>query len=142
MEITFRNAPLAEVVVELRWQPTQVGIIPFQTPGTPQPSVIVGTTELENFYADFANNIAKHGFVRSERLIPSGMPAIQGQAVLRFRSTLPDKTGVLYQVGPGMFSANAIPPYRSWRISFLKWRKGWTSSFRAVTVTIRDRSVP
>jgi uncharacterized protein (TIGR04255 family) len=120
MEVTFRNAPLVEVLVELRWQPTQLGIVPVpQAIGLQsQPSAVIGTTELEHFYTDFANVIAKHGFVRSERLIPTGAPAIQGQAVVRFRSSSPDKTGVLYQVGPGMFSANAVPPYRSWKNFF------------------------
>jgi len=38
----------------------------------------------------------------------------QWQVVSRFRSNDPALKTVLYQIGPGIFSANAVPPYRSW----------------------------
>jgi uncharacterized protein (TIGR04255 family) len=116
MEVTFRNAPLVETVAEVRWQSAQGGVSIPQPAALSQPaiSVVVGTTDLENFYTQFGGEIFERGFARSERIVPVGVPALQGQAVMRFRSSLPEKATVLYHVGPGIFSANALPPYRSW----------------------------
>jgi uncharacterized protein (TIGR04255 family) len=36
------------------------------------------------------------------------------QPVYRYRKSVEADASVLFQTGPGLFSANAIPPYRSW----------------------------
>ncbi|HTT75305.1 MAG TPA: TIGR04255 family protein [Candidatus Binataceae bacterium] len=113
-DITFHNAPLIEILAELRWHPAQLSM-PFALSGgaAQQPMSIVVGNPLEVFFGRFSDEISKHGFRRSERLVPPGQAFVQGQAAVRFRSD-PEKLNVLYQIGHGMFSANATPPYRSW----------------------------
>jgi uncharacterized protein (TIGR04255 family) len=107
MAITFKNAPLIEAVAELRW-------------GAVAPIMVVGqpfnfTTEVaagEEFFMHFGAECSVRGMMRAERVLPQGMPAFPGQVVYRFRS--PANGSSLLQVGPGVFSANALPPYGSW----------------------------
>jgi uncharacterized protein (TIGR04255 family) len=113
---TFAKAPLVEIVAELRWQPSQLQT-PLSPAGAGPPlltGVFIGDTKLEEFFLGFASQVNKLGFPRAERLIPSGVPLIPFQPVWRFRKS-DEKGTVLYQIGPGLFSANAVPPYRSWR---------------------------
>jgi len=131
-EIIFRNAPLVEIVVELRWQPGAGQMpIPLSPTGPVQPqfSLVVGS-QLDAFMNRFGSEIAQHGFRRVERLIPPGIPMIPGQVVTRFKSDS-DKVTVLYQVGPGVFTANATPPYRSWENFLPEVEQGLGALFSA-----------
>jgi uncharacterized protein (TIGR04255 family) len=78
------------------------------------PAVFLGGVQIENFLHRFGSEVYKRGFQLTERLAPSGLPLVQNQVISRFRSNDPQLTTVLYQVGLGIFSANATPPYRSW----------------------------
>lgn len=108
---SFPNAPLLELVVEVRWPSPLIG----RQPPTPslRPPILVGDA-FERFLEQFASAMAKHGFVRTERLVPNGMPVVPYLPVLRLRSDPDSPIPVLYQVGLGMFSANAVRPYKSW----------------------------
>jgi len=107
----FQNAPLVELVAEIRWGMPQV-ISPQgqQFPGffMPNPS---GSDE---FFNRFGNEVNKIGFPRSERLIPPGFPIMQYQPVFRYHKTTENTGSIFYQAGSGLLSVNAIPPYRSW----------------------------
>jgi uncharacterized protein (TIGR04255 family) len=46
--------------------------------------------------------------------VPSGFPSIVGQPVFRYKKGSEEISSELYQVGPGLFTANATPPYKSW----------------------------
>jgi uncharacterized protein (TIGR04255 family) len=114
-DITFRNAPLVEIVTELRWQSAQ-GKVPILSPegaAQPQFSLIVAS-QLDAFLSRFGIEMGHHGFRRVERLFPPGIPMIPGQVVSRFKSDSENVT-VLYQLGSGVFTANATPPYRTWQ---------------------------
>jgi len=117
MDETFRNAPLLEIVAELRWQPPYPPLAQVQQPaGQPVPTLLLlGSTQIDNFLHRFGSEVYKRGFQRMERLFPSGFPVLQGQPIARYRNDAPDLTNVIYQVGAGLFSANATPPYRSWK---------------------------
>lgn len=52
------------------------------------------------------------GFSQTERLLPVGFPMMAYQPIFRFRQS--DSATSLYQVGPGIFTANVVPPYSSW----------------------------
>jgi uncharacterized protein (TIGR04255 family) len=114
MSESFRNAPLLELIAEVRWQP------PYATVPTVQPGVQVslpigfGSIQIDNFLHQFGGEVYKRGFQRMERVYPSGLPIVQGQTIARYRSDSPDSKTVIYQVGAGLFSANAIAPYRTW----------------------------
>jgi len=50
----------------------------------------------------------------SERLVPVGFPYFPFTVVYRFRKPPAQGENFLYQIGLGVFSANALPPYRDW----------------------------
>jgi uncharacterized protein (TIGR04255 family) len=111
MNTSFDNPPLVEIVAEVRWNPAGMDV-PSQNPG--QPQIIVGDSQLDEFYMGFGGAIYQDGFQSVERLVPHGFPAIGHQPVCRFRTKPDDGRPYLYQVGPGLFTANATPPYKSW----------------------------
>ena len=116
MPIAFAKAPLIELVAELRWIPQGSAVL---QPGAgvqqgATPSIFIGGTKQEEFYMQLGVELYKLGFDRSERLLPPGVPFNLHQAVYRFRSEQEGITSVLYQVGYGIFSAHAVPPYHSW----------------------------
>ncbi|MCL4524688.1 MAG: TIGR04255 family protein [Acidobacteria bacterium] len=106
---------MIELIAEMRWIPqgsTAVG------PDIPQqatlPKIFLGGTKQEEFYMRVGGALYKHGFDRSERLTPAGMPFVLHQPVYRFRSETEEKRSVIFQVGYGIFSVHGIPPYHSW----------------------------
>lgn len=115
MTVTFANAPLQELVAELRWQTDAPSMLPPQAAGA---GFLVGSPSSsiknEELYMHFAAIAAAKGFGRLERVLPSGFPDIAHQVVCRYRPTDASKASPLYQVGIGVFSANALPPYKSW----------------------------
>lgn len=116
MAITFAKAPLVELITELRWIPqgsTALEPAAIQQPSI-LPTVFFGGTKQEEFYMRLGGALHKSGFNRSERLSPAGMPFVLHQPVYRFRSESEAATSVVYQVGYGIFSVHAIPPYHSW----------------------------
>jgi uncharacterized protein (TIGR04255 family) len=115
MSTTLENAPLVELIAEVRWPCSPVqGIAPSGG------SVITGgflAAPLGNneFFDHFSASVHAEGYSRSERLVPLGSPEFPHQAVYRFKKSDEQQTTSLYQLGPGIFSANAVPPYESWR---------------------------
>ena len=69
---------------------------------------------LENFYSQFGLQASQRDFTVSERLSPAGFPPLTGQPVIRFRPHPNSEQTKLLQIGPGLFTANAVPPYKSW----------------------------
>ena len=117
MTLTFAKAPLIELIAELRWIPqgsTPLQAPPMQHQGLAQQTIFVGGTKQEEFYIRIGGALHKLGFDRSERLMPAGMPFVLHQPVYRYRSESEGKSSVIFQVGYGIFSVHAIPPYHSW----------------------------
>ncbi len=114
MTVTFGNAPLVEIIAELRWNPQPP---PSQIAGggnTPMAVMSVNTNALDEFFMRFGGEVYQQGFQRAERVVPTGFPFMLFQPVYRYRKATDLDAAVLYQAGAGMFSANAIPPYQSW----------------------------
>ena len=114
MPTTFENPPLIEVIAEVRWgpvMPTPPDAVPRITVTTPGRPVIPAGDE---FFTRFATTVAAEGFGLAERLIPVGFPALPLQPVFRYRKLTQDSGAVLYQLGHSIFSANVLPPYKSW----------------------------
>ena len=112
MSLSFRDAPLVELVAELRWGPLPVQW-PVPGPAAPPP-FIEAMPYLEQFFMHMGAEVYQHGFRRAERLIPEGFPTLPFTPVYRYRRESPDNSSVFYQVGSGVFAANALPPYQSW----------------------------
>lgn len=117
MNETFRNAPLVEIVAELRWQVPQLAGV--DASGN---QVQLPFTQADNattaFFHRVTGAVGKLGFNRLEQLSPPGMPVLLPQMTYRYRRA--DEHPVLMQVGPGLFSVNALPPYKAWA-EFRPW---------------------
>lgn len=110
MSITFKSAPLVEMIAELRWG---AGAKPVIQP--PPPMVMQGMgPDLDQFFIKLGDNLSQHGFRRAERLVPSGFPIFPFQPIFRFRRDVGEDNSVVIQSGAGLFSVHAVPPYRSW----------------------------
>ncbi len=107
LNISFQDAPLIEIVAELRWLP--IGV---QAPQLGQVQLAFGAADPDTFLLSFGRRPEIGSFTVVEKLIPAGFPTIWQQVVWRFRD--PNQEGVLLQVGPGIFTANALQPYKSW----------------------------
>jgi uncharacterized protein (TIGR04255 family) len=115
MTITFKKAPLAEIVAEVRWASEA-------NPSTnreskPSASVIDLSALLfakgsDELFMSLGGKIHSAGFTRAERVLPPGFPPVAGQVVWRYRKG--ENSPELLQVGNGVFSANCVPPYSSW----------------------------
>lgn len=109
----FARPPLVEVVATLRWIPAFPGLITSNIPpDRPQP--IFPTPPMEEFLTGFTKQVAMLGWASSERMIPQGMPYLSYQPALRVRSLDDKMSNMIYQVGPGVFSAHALLPYKNW----------------------------
>ena len=109
----FDRPPFLEVIASLKWIPVSSGQMKSNiAPEQPQP--IFATPLQDDFISGFAKGAAALGLTVSERMVPPGMPYISYQPALRVRALDNENSKMLYQVGPGLFSANAVPPYRNW----------------------------
>jgi uncharacterized protein (TIGR04255 family) len=109
----FAHPPLVEIIAELHWLPWPGAASATATPGQPI-QFPLPTPELEETYSRFSSNVAAIGFGVSERLSPMGFPVLPFTPLLRYRKSPGSEGNFLYQIGPGLFSANALPPYRDW----------------------------
>lgn len=114
MTTSRENAPLVELIAELRWDPAIRTDEQIRTAGLGPTFVATQTNALDEFFMRFGAAIHGKGYTETERLVPSGFPIIGHQPVYRFKDKQVGATQSLYQVGAGMFSANAVPPYESW----------------------------
>jgi uncharacterized protein (TIGR04255 family) len=116
MGISFKNSPLIEIIAEIRWDLPWVNHASVQDIDSvvPMPSLLAN--QHEEFYMRFGSKVAAAGFQRIERLVPPNFPQLPYQPVYRFRHNAGDeeKGARLYQLGAGLFSVNATPPYKSW----------------------------
>lgn len=113
MEIEFENAPLVELIAEVRW-----GVPSFPSylsPAGVTPNVLVSSDQDDEFFRCFGDKAATIGFVRSESLIPLGFQAMPFQPAVRYPRVSSAGGTHVYQLGKGFFSAHATPPYRSWK---------------------------
>jgi uncharacterized protein (TIGR04255 family) len=103
-DFLYQNAPLIEVITELHW--------------SLQPLIAIPNAAIDPHFAilssKFTELARETGFVHVERLLPEQIPLemMPHRAVFRFRRAA--ETWPLFQVGPGVFTANIVPPYQGW----------------------------
>jgi uncharacterized protein (TIGR04255 family) len=107
MDTTFENAPLVEIIAELHWDPTTDKKIDLS-----QPAFVLFDSDSEAYFTKFLTEIAENGYGMSERMVPPGAPQALFSPTYRIKKIADPST--LFQVGPGLFTANATPPYKSW----------------------------
>ena len=113
MGLSFKNSPLVEIIAELQWD------LPWVSQSVQESGTIVSmpgsvANQHEEFYMRFGSKVAAVGFQRIERLVPPHFPQLPYQPVYRFRPSSEDVGTRIYQLGAGIFSTNATPPYKSW----------------------------
>ncbi|OYW37650.1 MAG: hypothetical protein B7Z35_09400 [Hydrogenophilales bacterium 12-61-10] len=116
---TFKNPPLLEIIAELRWAAPSMPSPPIPMPVVPQAS-----GPFDEAFMRFAAKVGALGYERVERLVPYGFPMMPYDPVVRLRPKTGVEDSTLYQIGAYMFSANAIPPYKSWDDFAPKVREG------------------
>ncbi|MDD2468527.1 MAG: TIGR04255 family protein [Desulfobulbus sp.] len=112
----FAKPPLVELIAELRWGP-QPSVPSSGGPGQGVQNLsmpLAMTNRVEEWFMQFGAKISVDGYTRFERLVPTGFPLMPFQPVYRYRKNAPEDGTSLYQLGPGLFSANITPPYKSW----------------------------
>lgn len=104
MDFVYRNAPLVEVIVEVRWKLFPLAALPGGA--------------VDPFFTEalpvFQESLRKLGYGHAERLVPNDFPLemMPGQPIWRIRRE--PNLWPLYQLGPGLLTMNAAPPYRGW----------------------------
>lgn len=106
-DVSFKIAPVVELIAELRWLPADM-----PPPVEGHLTFAVGNDGAE-FGMRFSNEVFRAGYSQAERVVPANFPVPLHQVVWRFRK--PGDAGSLLQVGAGVFSANALRPYRRWK---------------------------
>jgi len=116
MATTLLNAPLVELIAEIRWSPgiEAVQATSMQPGGVNTPAFYLASSEFADFFSRFGNAVAELSYSVSERLVPPEIPFLMVQPVYRYKQQAQDQQTSLYQVGPGLFTANAVPPYQTW----------------------------
>lgn len=119
MNERFDNPPLVELVAELRWKDLSLPPgLPLGFPaGFPFPGSQVG---FDQQLPEMTSAMTAIGYGQSERLMPAGFPAPPEAPIVRYRySGAIEKNrehlpSTLFQIGSGIFTANAVKPYKSW----------------------------
>ncbi|WP_420106566.1 TIGR04255 family protein [Herbaspirillum huttiense] len=112
MSTHFPNAPLKEVIIELRWEPpAQLGHKLFTANGGPQ--LFFPSADFEAAMQNVSAAVEQRGYKYVERVAPSGVPIPMHHIVCRYKEE-PQSMRTLFQYGPGVFTVNATTPYKSW----------------------------
>jgi len=100
----YKNAPLLEVICELRWTLQQLPAAPH--------------VQHDPFFSDLLDAIKpaaiERGFSHLEILQPEDVPREVRPFVVDHRFRRAKNTWPLFQIGPGVFTVNAVPPYGGW----------------------------
>jgi uncharacterized protein (TIGR04255 family) len=114
MPTHYQNAPLVELIAELRWAFGGVQSAANKPQEINVPISVLAAPDTEEFFMRFGAQAAAEGYMRVERLLPSGIPVLPFRPLYRFRKGGSEAGTTLYQLGGGIFSANITPPYHSW----------------------------
>ncbi len=103
-DFLYENAPLIEVIAEIHW-----ALKPLQL--APQSKL---DPHYDSFIFDFQNYLSKIQLTHIQELIPKNVPLeiLPNQPRIRIRSA--PNMWPLAQVGPGIITANIVPPYNGW----------------------------
>lgn len=112
MSIQYKKPPLVELIAELRWGPSLPAVHPNKAATV---AVTLPRAQDDEVFMNFGMLVAQKGYGRLERLAPAGMPLPPQMIACRFRPTDTNQQSPLFQIGKGIFTANAVPPnYQSW----------------------------
>ena len=104
-DYSYTNAPLNEVIAEIRWKLTPLATVPG---GGIDPYFL-------KFRDFFSTRMEKSGYGFKEPVVEPDVPLelIGGAPAIRFRPGA--QQWPLLQVGPGLLTMNITPPYEGWK---------------------------
>lgn len=102
---SFSNAPLIELIAEVRWAQAE----PI-SPSEDDVNMFIGPSA---FLQQANVGFAALGYSQVERLAPMGMD-LEDEPLLRYMNPKDPDSSVIYRLGESGFSVSAIPPYRTW----------------------------
>ena len=103
-DFLYDNAPLIEVIAEIRWALQNImGSAGIQI-----------DPHFTAFSEDFESAAKQLGFTHIEKLIPDNVPLeiVPKTVVFRYRNR--PNLWPCMQIGPGVATANIVPPYQGW----------------------------
>jgi uncharacterized protein (TIGR04255 family) len=106
----FAKPPIIELIAEFRWLPVTADGIEV----TNLNALMFNGPEAEGFYNQFGAILAVGGFGKSERLVPPTFPSPIYNPLIRFSRPNESIPTAIIQVGPGILSVHALPPYEDW----------------------------
>ncbi len=89
---------------------------------------VINLNDQQTFFSSLQTELNACGFPISERLVPVGFAVPPHQVIYRFRGP---EGSILFQAGSGVFTVNAVPPYRSWHEFEPALQRGIEALFRA-----------
>ena len=104
-DFLYSNPPLIEVISEVRWETTPIAALPG---ASIDPHFLI-------FNKNFSARLKKAGFEYVKRIIPEEIPIELTSENPIFRYRKAKNAWPLYQTGPGLFTANIVPPYKGWK---------------------------
>jgi len=106
LSFCYQNAPLLEVIAEIRWKLQSLQAIPDAAIDP----------YFEDFEIEFHRQIQAEGYTYREEIIPEDIPRefTGGQPMYRYRKAA--NSWPLFQVGQGIFTVNMVPEpeYSGW----------------------------
>ncbi len=125
--VLYKRAPFVEIIAEIKWALKPLASVPGGG--------------IDPFYDDFKDAITAlfkdGGFGVTEALVPDQIPyELTGHQVRsRFREN--EGEWPVYQIGPGILSANWARPYLGWNKFYEHLANGISAIFEAYPVSVR-----
>lgn len=103
-DFLYENAPLVEVIAELRWNIQRLESLPNAAIDP----------HFAAFDAEISAKLSSDGFGTIETLVPPNVPIelVANRVLKRFRPEA--GKWPVFQIGPGIFAVNVVPPYGGW----------------------------
>ena len=131
MSTRFNKPPLIELIAEFRWNVASQKLNPHIPEAMPQPRIAADVQEQNALFSRFSDYISEKKFQRVERIVPPDFPLFVNEPIFRIRSN--DEKEVLYNIGVGCFTINAVPPYKTWDSFEPKIRDGIEALLKALS---------
>lgn len=137
--VVFKQPPLVEIIAEIRWDIAGQPVLPPQHAGAP--FLVPDGSAHEAHFMNFTSKAGANGFGLIERIVPSGFPLLANQVAFRFRKNPQTEGAPLFQIGPGIFTANIAPPYKSWQTFLPFIELGLEMLFESCADADKDRKI-
>ena len=103
-DFLYDNAPLIEVIVEVRWVTQKLEALPDAAIDP----------HFNEFHNQFRKVAQENGFSHVQTLLPEKLPIEFMHHKPHSRYRVGEGQWPLFQIGPGIMTINIVPPYKGW----------------------------